>query len=246
MCYDINAKKSAWEKEAKRYSLDEEAVQQALSLSGLPLYHASGFSHPVLPILINRDSITATIATWGLLPHWAKDKTMWNKTLNARSETMFEKPAYRGFTKNRCVLFVNGFYEHHHQNKTTYPFFIHLANDKPMAFAGLYSNWTDKTTGEVLTTFTIITCMANALLAKLHNNPKLTFGARMPAILTDNQIEMWLNPNLAKQDIQALITSYPADAMQYCTVGRLRGKSYIGNKPEIEQPFDYPELNFNV
>ncbi|MDM9632511.1 SOS response-associated peptidase [Robiginitalea aurantiaca] len=252
MCYDIAASLESQLKRALRRG-DKEAARQIqeelLPLTDLPLYHASGFSHPKLLIYTTRSPDFPILAIWGLLPHWIRDwdqgKKIWNKTLNARGETIFEKPSFRSAARdNRCLIYVDGFYEHHHHSGASYPFFIYRSDGHPMIFAGLSSDWRDPDTGKVLTTFSIVTTEGNSLLSDIHNNPKLS-GPRMPVILPDALADQWLDPIADERDlaeIQRLITPYPDEGLKAHTVGRLRGKAYAGNKPEISSEVFYPEL----
>lgn len=252
MCYDIKSSKEAQLKRAKR-SGDEDAVkeieQTILPLTDLPLFHASGFQHPKLLIYTEESPYMPIVAQWGLVPHWVKDRAQqqkfWNNTLNARGETIFEKPAFRDAAKeHRCLVFVDGFYEHHHYKGKTYPYFISFKSGEPMVFAGLWNTWTDRDNGEHLTTFSIVTTTGNPLLARIHNNPKLE-GPRMPFIIPEGMEDEWLRAADTPPDQKVLtdmIRSYPADSLQAHTVRRLRGKEYAGNIPEISEPFHYPEL----
>ena len=252
MCYDIKASLETQLKRALRRG-DEEAVdqirEQLLPFTDLPLYHASGFSHPRLLIYTDTSPEFPSVATWGLVPHWVQDREqgrkLWNKTLNARGETIFEKPSFRKAAHgNRCLIYVDGFYEHHHYKGRTYPFYIHRKDGEPMALAGLYSDWTDPETGEILTTFSIVTTEGNPMMARLHNNPKLA-GPRMPLILPDALAERWLaaiEEPLDEKALQELIRPLPEEALEAHTVARLRGKDYAGNVPEISEEVVYPEL----
>ncbi|NNF19052.1 MAG: SOS response-associated peptidase, partial [Flavobacteriaceae bacterium] len=189
------------------------------------------------------------VAQWGLVPHWVKDRQQqqkfWNNTLNARGETIFEKPAFRDAAKeHRCLIYVDGFYEHHHYKGKTYPYFISLKNGEPMAFAGLWNTWSDRESGEYLTTFSIVTTVGNPLLAQIHNNPKLA-GPRMPFIIPEGMEDDWLSPikdPVDQKGLSEMISSFPADSLQAHTVRRLRGKEYAGNIPGISEPYEYPEL----
>lgn len=254
MCYDIKASLEAQLKRAKRFG-DQDAVREIeeklVPYTDLPLYHASGFQHPRLLIYTDRSPELPEVSIWGLVPHWVKDqaqlKKLWNNTLNARGETIFEKPSFRWAARhNRCIIYVDGFYEHHHFQGKTYPFYLHRKDKQPMAFAGLWSEWTDPETGEVRNTFSIVTTTGNELLAKVHNNPRIK-GPRMPLILPDALADKWLEPVTDELDIQAiqeLIRSYPAEELQAYTVHKLRGKQYPGNIPEINEPVTYEELVF--
>ncbi len=227
----------------------KEIKENLAPLTDLPIYHTTGFSHPKLLIYTDRSPWRPEVSTWGLVPHWVKDKKqlkeLWNKTLNARGETIFEKPSFReSANHNRCLIYINGFYEHHHLDGKTFPFYIHQKSDKPLALAGLWSEWNDQETGESLNTFSIVTTKGNKLLAKIHNNPKLE-GPRMPFILPKELEDKWLNPiedELDVKSIQELIKEYPDDELDAYTIRRLRGKEYIGNVEEVSEPFEYAEL----
>ena len=144
------------------------------------------------------------------------------------------------------MIYLDGFYEHHHYKGKTYPFLIYRKDKEPMIMAGLWSEYTDKETGEILNTFSIVTTAGNDLLTKIHNNPKLE-EPRMPLILPDELANDWLidyNDELDQKAIEELIQSYPTEELEAYTVDRLRGKEYKGNVPEIEIKVDYKELVF--
>ena len=254
MCYDIKASLEAQLKRARRYG-DQEAVREIeeklVPYTDLPLYHASGFQHPRLLIYTDRSPEFPEVSVWGLVPHWVKDqaqlKKLWNNTLNARGETIFEKPSFRWAARHsRCIIYVDGFYEHHHFKGKTYPFYLQRKDQQPIAFAGLWSEWTDPDSGAVSNTFSIVTTEGNELLARVHNNPRIK-GPRMPLILPDEMADKWLEPLADELDIKALqelIQSYPAEELEAYTVHRLRGKEYRGNVPEINEPVTYEELVF--
>lgn len=253
MCYDIKANKKAQLARAKRRNdLDavKEIEESILPLTDLPLYHASGFQHPKVLIYTNRSPDFPEVATWGLVPHWIKDKTQkqkyWNKTLNARGESIFEKPSFRDAARDqRCLIYINGFYEHHHQNLKTYPYYISAINEEPLILAGLWNNWKDPETNISMNTFSIVTTEGNSLLKKIHNNPKLE-GPRRPLVLPSEFAEKWLSPvsdDLDIKSLQELIKKYPEDELTAHPVGPLRGKKYIGNVEEVSKICSYPELN---
>lgn len=256
MCYDIKTQLEAQLARARRNG-DEIAVREIteklVPYTDLPLFHASGFSHPKLLIYTNDSPDYPIVATWGLVPHWVKDKEqlkkLWNQTLNARGETIFEKPSFRTSAKyRRCIIYIDGFYEHHHQNKQSYPFFISRKDNRPMALAGLWSEWVDTTTGEILNSFAIVTTQGNDLLAKIHNNPKLK-GPRMPLILPEAWEDKWLQPINDELDIKAineLILPYPEEELSAHPVAKLRGRAYQGNVPEISDSISYPELELEI
>ncbi len=252
MCYDIKASLEAQLKRARQYG-DEIAIREIeeklAPLTDLPIYHVSGFQHPRLFIYTDDEPSVPRVATWGLVPHWVKDhmqqKKIWNNTLNARGETIFEKPAFRTAARyHRCLIFVDGFYEHHHFRGRTYPHFISRKDGQPLVFAGLWNPWLNPETGEYLNTFSIVTTEGNPMMAHIHNNPKLE-GPRMPLILEEEMSDKWLievEEELDVKALQDLIHSYPEEELQAHTVGKLRGKEYPGNIPEISEEVIYPEL----
>ncbi|NER10761.1 Putative SOS response-associated peptidase YedK [Muriicola jejuensis] len=252
MCYDIKASLEAQLKRARQYG-DEIAIREIeeklAPLTDLPIYHASGFQHPRLLIYTEDDPVMPRVATWGLVPHWVRDhaqqKKIWNNTLNARGETIFEKPAFRTAARyHRCLIFVDGFYEHHHFRGKTYPYFISMKDGRPLIFAGLWNPWLDPETGDYVNTFSIVTTEGNSMMARIHNNPKLE-GPRMPLILDEEWAQKWLaeiEEELDVKAIQELIHPYPEEALQARTVHKIRGKEYPGNVPEISEEVVYPEL----
>jgi putative SOS response-associated peptidase YedK len=123
--------------------------------------------------------------TWGLIPSWAKDPSIGNKLINARGETVAEKPSFKAaFKKRRCLIVANGFYEWQKRGKIKIPVFVRLKSDKPFGFAGLYETWISPDKQE-LCTCTIITTEANELLQPIHN--------RMPVIVPKDQENIWLD-----------------------------------------------------
>lgn len=256
MCYDI---KASLESQLRRAEfISDEAMIKELREKLKPfiepqLYHASGYAHPKTLIYTDKEPFIPIVSVWGLIPHWVKDNKQriqfWNNTLNARGETIFEKPSFRDSAKHkRCVIILDGFYEHHHFKGKTYPFLVQKKSREPLTVAGLWSEWLDKDTGELINSFTIITTKANKLLTRIHNNPKLT-EPRMPVILPETEIENWLQPiknEVDKKIIEALITAYPADELEAYTVHRLRGKNALGNVPQATENFIYEELELDI
>lgn len=254
MCYDINTSTQTQALRAfRKHGLRavDEINENLEELTNLPLFHASGFSHPELLIYTDRSPDFPEVATWGLIPHWVRDeqqkKTFWNNTLNARGETMFDKPSFRESAKhNRCLIYINGFYEHHHYNKKTYPFYIQRKDEKPIVLAGLWSEWQNPETNGIINSFSIVTTEANPLMAKIHNNPKIK-SPRMPLIIPEEIEDDWLRPVENEEDkklIEELIQSFPEEHLKSHTVRKLRGKDYIGNVKEISEEYLYPELEF--
>ncbi|MCG8696582.1 MAG: SOS response-associated peptidase [Bacteroidales bacterium] len=213
------------------------------------LHHASGFAHPNLFIYTNSEPYKPIRAAWGLVPSWVKNteqkQKLWNNTINARGESIFEKPSFRTSAKSkRCLLCLDGFYEHHHFKGKTYPFFIRRKDKNPMTVAGLWEEWLDKETGELVTTFTVVTTKANEMMAKIHNSPKIS-EPRMPLILEEKMANDWLTiieNEDDKKKINSLIQPQSNIEFEAYTVKALRAKNATGNIPEVSEEFIYGEL----
>ncbi len=251
MCYDLKSKLQSQLKYAKRYTPELvdaiiEDLKKYMDPGELEIYHASGFSHPKLLIYTNENPAKPVLSQWGLIPHWTKDKAsaqeFWNNTLNARSETIFEKPSFRDAAKaKRCLIVIDGFFEHHHFRGNTYPFFISRKDGEPITLAGLWAEWTDKATGELHHTFTIVTTKGNPMLATIHNNPKLN-EPRMPVIIKDGREDIWLNTKNQEPELHQLFIPFDERELQAYTVNKLRGKESVVDATEASDPFEYPEL----
>ncbi|MBA2621866.1 MAG: SOS response-associated peptidase [Acidobacteria bacterium] len=153
---------------------------------------------------------------WGLVPSWAKEATA-NGMINARSETISEKPSFReAFKKRRCIIPASGFYEWQAargKGTAKQPFYFYLNGREVFGFAGLWEEWLDKTTGELLETCTIITAQANKLLKPVHD--------RMPVILHREDYDEWLDKNVKDTArLEKLLLPYPADEMSSHAVSR--------------------------
>ncbi len=134
-------------------------------------------------------ALELTMLRWGLVPFWAKDPSIGNRMINARSETVAEKPSFRNaYRKRRCLVLADGFYEWHREGDTKIPYFISLANGSPFAFAGLWEHWNSKDSDESLQTTTIITAAANDFLAQVHH--------RMPVVLEPQNAQRWLDGDM--------------------------------------------------
>jgi putative SOS response-associated peptidase YedK len=150
---------------------------------------------------------------WGLVPHWAKDAGMGAKLINARSETLQEKPSFReAFKKRRCLVPATGFYEWKKEGGGKTPYSIGLADCTPFVFAGLWEHWASPAEGE-LHTFTIVTTEANTLVRPIHD--------RMPVILAPRAAELWLDGSTKINDAQAVLQPYPAGEMEAHPVSHL-------------------------
>ncbi|GAB3219265.1 SOS response-associated peptidase [Algoriphagus aestuariicola] len=149
-----------------------------------------GFAHPRLDVLTNDFEKPIAKMEWGLLPHWSKDKSFQKNTLNARLETLEEKPSFRSYTGNRCLIPAESFVEWQWldpKGKTKQKYRIREKGEPWFTFAGIYSNWTDPDTGEIIPTFSIVTREAEGIMREIHNT-KL----RMPMLVSRTERDLWL------------------------------------------------------
>lgn len=166
---------------------------------------------PVVRMVPERECV---LLRWGLIPGWAKDPTIGARLINARAETVADKPAFRAaFRRRRCLVLADGFYEWQKSAKRKQPFFFHLRDDRPFAFAGLWESW-EGADNSHLETCTILTTAPNELVAPVHD--------RMPVIVTPDTHDAWLDPAVEQPDrLSPLLRPYPAEAMDAYPVGPL-------------------------
>ena len=167
-----------------------------------------------IPTIINEDGNQLVMCRWGLIPSWSKDLSIGNRMINARAETVAEKPSFRGpFKTNRCLIIADGFYEWRKTPDGKVPVYIRMKNERPFGMAGLFSDW-DSPDGEMLRTCTIITTQPNDLLAPIHN--------RMPVIIGQGHRNLWLDPDINDPvTLTALLGSYPSGEMEMWEVSKV-------------------------
>ena len=151
---------------------------------------------------------------WGLIPFWAKDPSIGSRMINARAETVAEKPSFRqAFQKRRCLVLADGFYEWRKEGRLKVPMRIVLKSGEPFGFAGLWETWRSPE-GELVRSCTIVTTVPNAVMEPIHN--------RMPVILAKETETLWLDPaNSDTAELRELLVPYPAGEMEAYEVSRL-------------------------
>ena len=171
-------------------------------------------THSVAAVVQRAGSKTLELMRWGLIPSWAKDENIGSKMINARAETVAEKPSFkRPLIKQRCVVVADGFYEWGTEEKKKTPMFIRLKSNELFGFAGLYDTWTSPE-GKTITSCTIITTSANELMKPIHE--------RMPVILSKEAQRTWLDAEVQNAgELVTLLQAYPADEMQTYPVSPL-------------------------
>ena len=199
------AKRSPAKKVAKQFKV-EEVPPLAERYNVAP-------AQTVLAVREASDGREATLLKWGLVPRWAKDSGIGNKLINARSETVTEKPSFReAFTRRRCLIPADGFFEWARRGERKRPFYFHMRDGEQFAIAGLWERWEGD--GKPLETCTLLTTEANELLAPYHD--------RMPVILRPEDYETWLDPGLrVTERLRALLRPYSHVEMSAYAVGAL-------------------------
>lgn len=160
---------------------------------------------------------------WGLIPHWAKEQKIGNKLINARVETVAQKPSFRSaFRHSRCLIIASGFYEWQRAEHQKQPFYIQHIDGLPFALAGLWSTWQSPEL-ETIDTCTIITTKANEIMQPIHQ--------RMPVILKSDDYEKWLDPTIQQPELlQSLLQPYDSNKLKAYPV------STLVNNPRNDTP----------
>lgn len=179
-----------------------------------------------LPIVIQKDKQRQLVSmTWGLVPSWAKDPSFGARMINARGESVHEKPSFRSsFKHQRCLVPADGFIEWAKQGKEKVPHYVHLKNQGLAAFAGIWSEW--KKQESHLITYSIITTQANDLLLPIHE--------RMPVILSTQDYSTWLDPKTDQEVLRSLLVPFPDDLLTFRHISKAVN-SAKNDRPEVLQ-----------
>lgn len=207
-------------------TVDPSELQQAFPFVTLPGDAPWAPRYNIAPtqpvaVIANDGRNTLEFFRWGLIPSWSKDLT--RSLINARAETLAERPTFRAaFKRRRCLIPADGFYEWRKAGGTKTPMYIRLKSGEPFAFAGLWEEW-QSANAQTIRSCAIVTTEPNALMEKIHD--------RMPAILKPEAYEPWLASGEADTNaLSKLLKPYPASAMTAHAVSRLV------NKPENDSP----------
>ncbi|HPI35341.1 MAG TPA: SOS response-associated peptidase [Prolixibacteraceae bacterium] len=202
-----------------------------------PTHHVNGFSFPQMPVVTAPPGKGIALMNWGLIPSWVRDEeqavNMRSLTLNARSESAFEKPSFRKpILSGRCLVPADGFFEWQTAGNSKIPWYITLTEEGIFSFGGIWDVWT-LPGKDPLFTYSILTTDANPMMAEIHNSKK-----RMPLILSLEQEARWLNPSLPREEIAAMMTPFPESQMKAWTISRLiTSRGADTNTPEIKKHF---------
>jgi putative SOS response-associated peptidase YedK len=211
---------------------NKEAIQQEFGVDDfavdvVPRYNIAP-TQPVAVVLGGNDRRLEAFQ-WGLIPFWAKTPAIGNRMINARAETLAEKPSFKNsLRRKRCLVLADGFYEWRKDETGKTPVYIHLASRRPFAFAGLWDTWVPKQGGP-LQSCTIITTRPNEFMVPIHN--------RMPVILTSEAIDIWLNPDETEPEtLLPLLQPFASELMDGYAVSRLVN-SPANDLPTCIEPF---------
>lgn len=211
MCYSVNNKN-----EAKKigFKLKKNVSDKSVNAQT----YLSGFAHPSMFIVKQEQPDIVEVANWGLVPSFISDATKakeyYVNTLNAKCETIFEKVSFKNsILPRRCLIPISGFFEWRDINKTKYPYYIGVKNEDIFCIGGIYDNWINKSTGEINTTFSMVTTEANPLMSKIHN-----LKQRQPLILTSIDADNWLRTDLKQDEIIDLMKPLNEDLMVAHTI----------------------------
>jgi putative SOS response-associated peptidase YedK len=164
-------------------------------------------TQPIAIVRLNEGKRQFALVRWGLLPSWVKDPKSFTLLINARGESVIDKPAFRAAMKRRrCLIPADGFYEWQAAGERKRPFYVHAKSGAPLAFAGLWETWTGPN-GEEMETAAIVTTRANRTLAAIHE--------RMPVVLAPDAFDLWLNyADVDAKTAAALIAPAPDNLLE--------------------------------
>jgi putative SOS response-associated peptidase YedK len=206
--------------------LAEEFGVDAASIELAPNYNVAP-TQQVAAVLEEGGQRRLEVLRWGLIPPWADDPGIGSRMINARSETAPGKPSFRrAFRERRCLIPADGFYEWQRTNGAKQPYYIHMEDGRPFAFAGLWESWSKGGEGDIRTC-TILTTGANALVGEVHD--------RMPVILAHDAYDVWLDPASERDELTGLLAPYPEDEMEAYPVSRFVN-SPSNNDPRCIEP----------
>ncbi|MBX7094992.1 MAG: SOS response-associated peptidase [Flavobacteriales bacterium] len=196
-------------------------------------FRENGFQFPKCALILQENPQIIDHYRWGLIPSWIRSaeeaKEIRLKTLNARAESIFEKPSFRqSIQSKRCLVVSTGYFEWQHEGKKKIPHYISL-NDAPLfSMGGIYESWINPANGEKINSFSIITTVANPMTAKIHNSKE-----RMPLILEKEDEEKWLDPKLALEELEKLMRPFPEQQMQAWKISEQQFKEDNDQNPKL-------------
>ncbi len=226
MCGRATLSKKESEIEARflaRFYSDDLKRYNPFNAPGKPLLPSYNIAPTHLhPVITGDDPTQIQLFQWGLIPFWAKEKSIGSKLINARVETLAEKPSFKhALEQRRCIVPFDGFFEWEKTHYGRIPHYIFCKDQELFSVAGLWEKWADEK-GEVVQSFTLITLPANRFMAPLHD--------RMPAILSKEKEKNWIDPSISISDALDTLHPYPSAQMDSFTVSERVNK--VANNDE--------------
>ena len=226
--------------------LSRKAIENRFKVDGSALYDFDfnyfyrAFTNPFIPVISQEDPGRVKMMQWGLIPAWSRDRQEAEKirkvTHNARSESLHEKPSFKGpLSRGRCLIIARGFFEWQQVNKIKIPWYISLDDQDAFAFAGLCDSWQDPQNGEIIESCSIVTTSANPLMEQIHNTKK-----RMPVILQKDLELEWITEEPSMLNRNRLLRPYDEGGMKAHTVSpRLSSRLADPQDPGIIAPYTH-------
>lgn len=209
-----------------------------------PSYYYHAFGLPEIPAVCSGSTDKIKLLKWGLIPSWVESRddaeVVRYKTFNARAETIDKKRSFSfSFSSKRCLIPVKGFFEWQHAGNEKIPWYIFSSENEILSLAGIYDVWTESSTGEIISTFSIITTVANDMMAEIHNSAK-----RMPVILDKNDEKKWIDLATSPYLALNLLKPCPSEILKAHTVSPLvNNKTANRNTQDVIKPYNYSSEN---
>ncbi|HRO09108.1 MAG TPA: SOS response-associated peptidase [Saprospiraceae bacterium] len=211
-------------------------INDAEDVNPVPNYNVAPTQF--VPVLRGDDRSHFTMMNWGLIPSWSKSYPTGNQLINARIETLHEKPSFRNLIHNgRCIIPMDGFYEWKKVGKDKVPYRIMTSDQTLFGVAGLCTEWVNPSDNSLIKSFTMITLPANEFMSSIHT--------RMPAILTPHQEKLWLDTGLQSKDAIEILSPYPSELLNLCRVSNKVNSVYERSK-DIIDPLNQKDSDTNA
>ncbi|WP_424961012.1 SOS response-associated peptidase [Ekhidna sp.] len=247
MCYDAATMAKKAKHYAQRYG-DTDMWEQ-VKIKYPAMYHLNGFDEPDLPVITNEQPDRVSLHHWAFVPFVYAPQIHGRpmNTLNARNDKIFTSSSiYReSANSRRCLVMLDGFFDHHKKEGIAYPHYVRLKTDEPFLVGGLWQTFQDPRDGIPIDTVTLVTGPANKEMAWVHNEPAYSPDSRMIFIVPKEHDELWLHgtPEEAAEIIQplpdGLLEYYPCQPIKD---NKKLNRKYSGNVPEVQQRKYYPKL----
>jgi len=247
MCYDAATMTQEAQKYAQRYG--DEGLWKDAKQKLPEMYHLNGFDEPYLPVITNEEPEKVSLHSWAFVPFIYAPQINGRpmNTLNARDDKIFtERSIYRASAeKRRCLIMLDGFFDHHKKKGIAYPHYIQLKTKEPFMVAGLWQVFKDPKDGIAVNTVTMVTGPANKEMAWVHNEPAYSPESRMVFIVDKEVEEVWLHGTM--EEAASVISPLPDGLLDYHPCQPIKSnkklnRTYLGNVPAIQERRYYPEL----